>query len=130
VEEGLLPLIAERARGTPRLALRLLQACYRVCRAEGLNTITLDQLNRACSLEQIDHRGLGPVETKYLGVLYEGPQRLNVIGSLLGLPSRTVAQVTEPFLIRAGFIVKDDQGRRQLTAEGREHVSTSSPIIV
>jgi Holliday junction DNA helicase RuvB len=42
---------------------------------------------------------------------------------MLGLPSRTVAEVTEPFLIRSGLIIKDDQGRRQLTAQGREHVS-------
>ena len=39
-----------------------------------------------------------------------------MLASMLGLPSRTVAEVTEPFLIRAGYIVKDDQGRRQLTA--------------
>jgi Holliday junction DNA helicase RuvB len=130
VEEGLLPLIAERSRGTPRLALRLLQACHRVCRSEGESTITLEQLNRACALEQIDHRGLGPVEQKYLSVLYDGPQRLNVIGSLLGLPARTVAQVTEPFLIRAGLILKDEQGRRQLTADGRVYVSNSRSMIV
>ena len=43
----------------------------------------------------------------------------------LGLPSRTVSQVTEPFLIRAGLVVKDDNGCRQLTALGREHLVNS-----
>ena len=38
---------------------------------------------------------------------------MNVVASLLALPSRTVAEVTEPFLLRAGLIVKDDQGRDQ-----------------
>ena len=66
--------------------------------------------NRACDLEQIDEIGLGPVEQKYISILKDGPQRLNVIATMLGLPSRTIAQVTEPFLIRAGLVVKDDQG--------------------
>lgn len=123
VEEQVLPLIAMRSRGTPRLALRLLQACYRVCRSVGESTIVQEHLDRACSLEQIDELGLGPVEQKYVGILREGPQRLNVIASLIGLPSRTVSQVTEPFLIRAGLITKDDQGKRMLTGSGYEHAS-------
>lgn len=118
VDEEVLPLIAMRSRGTPRLALRLLQACYRVCRAQGESLITHDHLQRACSLEQIDEIGLGPIEQRFIQILRDGPSRLNVIASLLGLPSRTIAQVTEPFLIRAGLVVKDDQGRRQLTASG------------
>jgi len=125
VHEELLPLIAQRSRGTPRLALRLLQSCRRVCRSEGEDTITLAHLNRACDLEQIDSLGLGPTEQKYLRIVADGNSRLNVVASMLGLPARTVAEVTEPFLIRAGLMVKDDQGRRQLTAEGRMHVSNS-----
>lgn len=123
IHEELLPLIAQRSRGTPRLALRLLQSCHRVCRANGDDTITLGHLRRACDLEGIDALGLGPTEQKYLRIVVDGNSRLNVIASMLGLPSRTVAEVTEPFLIRSGLIIKDDQGRRQLTAQGREHVS-------
>lgn len=122
IHEELLPLIARRARGTPRLALRLLQACRRVCRAGGENTITADHLHRACELEQIDDIGLGPTEQRYLAVLAEGACRLNVVASMLGLPGRTVSQVVEPFLLRAGLIVKDDAGRRELTSLGREHL--------
>lgn len=127
IHEELLPQIAQRAKGTPRLGLRLLQACRRVCRAEGEQTITLDHLNRACGLEQIDATGLGPTEQKYLAALADagGVGRLNVVASMLGLPSRTVAEVVEPFLLRSAYIVKDDQGKRQLTAEGREIVSNS-----
>ena len=122
IDEQALPLIAQRSRGTPRLALRLLQACYRVCRSGGEETITIDHLNRACSLEQVDGVGLGPVEQRYVSILADGPKRLNVIASVIGLPSRTISQVTEPFLIRCGLVIKDDQGRRQLTAAGYEHV--------
>ena len=125
VEDTVFPEIARRSRGTPRLALRLLQACRRVCRAEGQDTITADHLNRACELEGIDLLGLGPVDQHYLAVLADGASRLNVIASRLGLPTRTVAEVVEPFLIRVGLIVKDDQGRRELTAEGRDHPSQS-----
>ena len=114
--------MAERARGTPRLALRLLQSCRRVCRAEGERTITAEHLRRACELEQIDGIGLGPTEQRYLSVLAEGASRLNVVASMLGLPARTVSQVVEPFLLRAGLIVKDDAGRRELTARGRERI--------
>ena len=130
VDEAVFPFIAQRARGTPRLALRLLQACRRVCRAEGENSITLEHLERACNLEGIDGLGLGPTEQFYLRILAEGDSRLNVIASRIGLPARTVSQVTEPFLIRAGLVMKDDQGRRQLSTEGRNHLSKSRPNSV
>jgi Holliday junction DNA helicase RuvB len=130
VEDLVPPLIAARSRGTPRLALRLLQACRRVCRALGEQRIVLDHLRKACFLENLDECGLGPTEQQYIRALADGANRLNVVASVLGLPSRTVAEVTEPFLIRAGLILKDDQGRRQLTAAGREHLLTSRPITV
>ena len=125
IHEELLSQIAQRARGTPRLALRILQACRRVARSEGEFTITAAHLQRACALDQLDDLGLGPTEQQYLTALAEGNSRLNVLSSILGLPSRTVATVIEPFLIRAGLIVKDDSGRRQLSGKGREHLSAS-----
>lgn len=125
VDEVVLPEIARRSRGTPRLALRLLQSCRRVCRAEGQTVITIGHLRRACLLEQLDDHGLGPVEQKYLEILDQGGSRLNVIASMLGLPPRTVADVNEPFLLRTGLLIKDDQGRRILSPEGREHLLAS-----
>ncbi len=122
IDEGVLPMIAQRSRGTPRIALRLLQACWRVCRAEGEKAILPSHFERACALEQIDGLGLGSTERKYLSILAEGPSRLNVISMILGLPTRTVAQVTEQYLVRSGLIDKDKLGMRQLTAKGLEHV--------
>lgn len=122
VEEEVFGHAAVRSRNTPRLVLRLLQAAHRVARAEAAGVITLAHLERACALEGIDQLGLGPTEQQYLDILLEGPTRLNMLATRLGLPSRTVAEVTESFLIRAELIVKDEQGRRQLTAEGREHI--------
>ncbi len=114
-------LIAQRSRGTPRIALRLLQSCRRVGRSQGHHIITVAHFERACELEQIDHAGLGPVEQKYLSILADGPTRLNVISTILGLPTRTVSEVTEQFLIRSGLIDKDKNGLRQLTAKGLQH---------
>lgn len=129
VEDTVLLLIAQRSRGTPRLALRLLQSCRRVCRANGDSIITAQQLERACELEQTDSRGLGPTERQYLEILSDGASRLNVLASRLGLPAQTVASVAEPFLIRSGLIIKDDHSRRQLTSLGREHLSQSNSIL-
>ena len=106
VDEKVLPLIAQRSKGVPRLALRLLQSCRRVCRAEGEKAILPVHFERACQLEQLDDMGLGPLERKYLAILKDGPSRLNVISSVLGLPTRTVSEVTEQYLIRAGLIDK------------------------
>jgi len=125
INDAILPLISERSRGTPRLALRLLQAARRVCRAEGDHTITTAHLARACNLERIDVIGLGATERQYLQLLAGGASRLNVVASMMGLPTRTVAQVIEPYLLRKGLVVKDDTGRREVTAQGREHLTES-----
>ena len=110
--------IARRSRGTPRLALRLLQAAYRVSRSRSSEIITLDDLSHACHLEGIDKHGLGPMDRQYLEVLRESPAQLNVLASRLGTLGQTVAQVVEPYLIRAGLIAKGEGSRRQLTAKG------------
>jgi Holliday junction DNA helicase RuvB len=125
VEPDVLSEIAVRSRGTPRLGLRLLSSCHRVSRSQGEDELRLVHLQRACSLENLDELGCGPTEQDYLRLLTDGPMRLNVIASSLGLPARTVSQVTEPFLIRAGLVAKDDQSRRQLTALGHERRSNA-----
>ncbi len=123
VDDFVFKIISERSRGTPRLALRLLQACRRVCRSLGETNITVEHLMKSCELEQIDNKGLGITEQQYLQIIADGMTRLNVIASKIGLPSQTVSKVIEPYLIRSGLIVKDDQGRRQLTEIGHLHVS-------
>jgi Holliday junction resolvasome RuvABC ATP-dependent DNA helicase subunit len=85
---------------------------------------TIDQLMNA--LANTKHGAATFTEQKYIAILKDGPQRLNVIASLIGLPSRTVSQVSEPFLIRAGLVVKDDQGKRMLTAAGYEHAAQTA----
>jgi Holliday junction resolvasome RuvABC ATP-dependent DNA helicase subunit len=86
--------------------------------------LTTHHLLRAFDLEGLDKLGLSRVEQKYLRILAEGDNRLNVIAGRLGLPPRAVSQVIESFLLRANLICKDDQSRRQLTALGREHLAS------
>ena len=123
VHEAALPLIGQRAKGTPRLALRLLQSCRRVCRAQGDTTITAKHLETACELDQLDRLGLDATEQAYLRILADGPARLNVIATRIGLPVQTVQRVTEAALVRLGLVGKDKTGVRELTALGRAHVS-------
>jgi Holliday junction DNA helicase RuvB len=130
LDEAVPNLIGQRARGTPRLALRLLAAARRVSRSQGEQIIALTHLKKACGLEGSDELGLGPTDQAYLKAVADGATRLNVIATLIGLPARTTSKVIEPFLIRAGLVLKDDQGRRQLTGLGREHLLKSCGVGV
>ena len=125
IEEGVPHSIGERSKGIPRLAIRLLQSCWRVCRAAGEEIMTRRHLERACTLEQIDPVGLDATEQTYLRLLSEGPLRLNMLATMLGLPAKTLSSVTESFLVRAGLITKDKHGLRLLTAKGMEHVQAT-----
>lgn len=125
VDDDVFREASHRGRGTPRLVLRLLNAGMRVTRSEGENTITWQHFRQACFLEGVDRQGCDLVEQQYLGILHEhGASRLGMIASRMGLPRRTIEQVVEgEWLIRGGFIEKDDQSRRVLTDKGREHAS-------
>lgn len=114
-----------RAKGIPRLVLRLLNASMRTTRAEGSTTITWENFRQACFLEGIDRQGCDLTEQQYLGILLEqGPSRLGMITARMGLPRQTIERVVESeWLVRGGFIQKDDQSRRVLTEKGREHAS-------
>lgn len=124
VEGDVFALTGQRAKGTPRLAIRLLEGCYRTSRAEGADVITVAHLERTCLLEGLDRTGLDKNEQSYLRLLSrtrDKPVRLNVVASVLGLPARTIADVTEKFLLREGFIVRCESGRA-LTDKGLEYV--------
>jgi len=87
VQDAVFQMIAQRGKGTPRIALRLLDSTRMVAYSENAEVITTNHFHRACQLEGIDHIGLTTSEIKYLKILYEndGKARLNVIASRLGL---------------------------------------------
>ncbi len=120
----LLEEISKRARGTPRIALRLLQSAHRVQVAEGSNVLTVDHLRRACEVERISGEGLDNVQQKVLHLLGAGPMRLNVLASMLGVSTKVLTKTVEPFLLRQGLIVKTDGGLRNLTESGQRHLDT------
>lgn len=123
VEPAVFALIAARSKGTPRLAIRLLEGCYRTARAEGSDSIICLHLLRTCELEGLDEHGLDQTEQKYLRLLAQAngkPVRLSVISSILGLPNQTITSVTEKFLLRAGLVIRCENGRA-LTERGAEY---------
>ncbi len=121
IHPAVIPAIAQRARQTPRIGLRLLQSCRRVCRSLGDTEITIEHLNKACELEKLDSLGLDVNQQQYLQILLGGDSKLNVISSRIGLPSKTISDVVEPFLIRSELVAKDEKSGRVLTAFGRGH---------
>ena len=113
---------AKRGRGTPRLVLRLLNASQRTARSEGAATVTLDHFRKTCLLEAVCCKGLDINEQRYLQILLEGPQRVNVIASKMGLPRKTVQEVIEgDYLLRSSLVAKEEDSRRVLTPEGLRH---------
>ncbi|WP_166831583.1 AAA family ATPase [Thalassoroseus pseudoceratinae] len=120
----LLPEIAKCARQTPRIAIRLLGAARRVAVAQGANRVEVGHLLYACRIERISSRGLDNFQQKYLRLLGTSSQRLNVLASMLGVTSAKVVTATiEPFLLRSAFVVKTDNGLRQLSQAGRDHLA-------
>ncbi len=127
IEEEAIKGLALRGRGTPRIAIRLLEAARRTARAEGADTITVTHLARMCEIEGYDHLGLDILERRYLDLLRaaQGPLRLNMIATQLSLPKRTIEAVIESELIRLGLVTKSEDGR-MLTAAGASHLSVST----
>jgi Holliday junction DNA helicase RuvB len=127
VDEQVVALIAQRGRGTPRIALRLLESCRRVCRSLGETIILPEHLDKACSLEGVDTRGLDRQELTLLRMLHESkrPLRLNVIAARLGLPPKSISNVFEPYLLRLGLIQRCAEGRT-ITQEGIEYLTATA----
>lgn len=129
-EPELLGEIAQRSRGTPRIALRFLQSARRVQMAEGGNVLSVDHLRRACEVERISDLGLDNVQQKYLHLLANGPVRLNVLASMLGVSTKLLTKTTESLLLRNGMVVKTDAGLRTLTEIGQKHLDDLRPASV
>jgi Holliday junction DNA helicase RuvB len=130
IEPELLGEIAKRGRGTPRIALRLLQSARRVQVAEGGNVLTVSHLRRACEVERISDLGLDNMQQKYLHLLGGGPVRLNVLASMLGVSTKVLQKTVEGFLLRSGMIVKTDSGLRSLTETGQNHLDNLRQVSV
>jgi Holliday junction DNA helicase RuvB len=127
IDEGVLSQIAMRGKGTPRLAIRLLEACHRFTRSVGADQVTDEHFRETVMLEGIDELGLGPDEQRYLRFLARrngDPTRLTTSEAALGIHARTIQQVVEPFLVRSGLVERHAAGRI-ITEKGMSHIERS-----
>lgn len=126
VEDAVVQGIARRSRGTPRLAVRLLEATQRQARANDHHEVTLSHFRAMIDTEGFDNIGLDVTEQAYMRVLRDSaePVRLNVLATRLGLPRRTIEGVVESELIRLGLVMKTEAGR-SLTPAGVEHLGST-----
>ncbi len=117
--------IARRARGTPRVALRLLRRVrdYAQVRADGV--ITSKVAKEALDLLQVDPLGLDDVDRRVLRTIIEkyggGPVGLNTIAASISEEQDTIMDVVEPYLLQLGFLDRTPQGR-VATRSAYEHL--------
>lgn len=107
--------IAARARGTPRIANRLLRRVRDFAEVRGDGTVNQAQANRALNLLQVDARGFDQQDRRLLEALIHkfdgGPVGLDNIAAAIGEARDTIEDVLEPFLIQQGFLVRTARGR-------------------
>ena len=107
--------IARRARGTPRIANRLLRRVrdYAQVRADG--TITLDVAHAALKLPDVDEHGFDEIDRKLLRTIIDkfsgGPVGLNTIAAAISEEKDAIEDIYEPFLIQIGFLDRTPRGR-------------------
>lgn len=107
--------IARRARGTPRVALRLLRRVrdYSEVRADGV--ITQETASAALSLMEIDRQGLDDLDRRVLSAIIDkyngGPVGLNTLAASISEEPDTIMDVVEPYLLQLGYIERTAQGR-------------------
>ena len=73
--------------------------------------------------------GIGIPHDK-LHLLGNGPQRVGVLASMLGVGPKVLQKTVEPYLLRAGMVVKNDAGLRTLTESGHRHLEDMRPASV
>jgi Holliday junction DNA helicase RuvB len=122
--------IARRARGTPRVGLRLLRRVrdYAEARADGI--ITASVTEDALKLMEIDHLGLDEIDRRILRTIIEkfggGPVGLDTIAASISEDSSTIMDVYEPYLIQLGFIDRTPRGRI-CTVHAYDHLKLAYP---
>ncbi|MGD8904089.1 MAG: Holliday junction branch migration DNA helicase RuvB [Anaerolineae bacterium] len=125
IEDGGVSEIARRARGTPRVANRLLKRVrdYAQVRADGLITRAVAQ--DALALLEVDPLGLDDIDRRVLHTIIEkfdgGPVGLDTIGAALSEEPDTIMDVVEPYLLQLGFLDRTPRGR-VATRRAYEHL--------
>ncbi|MEQ8404671.1 MAG: Holliday junction branch migration DNA helicase RuvB [Oceanicaulis sp.] len=107
--------IAKRARGTPRVAGRLLRRVRDFTEADGVEVIDRASADKALKRLEVDEIGLDSLDRRYLKVLIEsfngGPAGLDTLAAACAEARDALEDVVEPFLIQQGFIQRTPRGR-------------------
>jgi len=125
--------IAKRARGTPRIANRLLRRVrdFADIRSDGtINAVTADQ---ALNLLNVDKLGLDSMDRRLLNAIVEkfdgGPVGIDNLGAALSEETGTLEEVIEPYLIQQGLLMRTPRGR-VVTPRTYEHLGLQAPETV
>ncbi len=122
--------IARRARGTPRVANRLLRRIrdYAQVRADGI--VTEAVAREALEMLDVDHFGLDEMDARLLRAIIEkfdgGPVGVQTIAAAVGEDADTIEEVYEPFLVQNGFLQRTSRGR-MATALAYRHFGFTPP---
>jgi Holliday junction DNA helicase RuvB len=122
--------LATRARGTPRIALRLLRRLVDFACVAEQTSISLDLLSPSLKALDIDSQGLDSLDRRYLEHLaYHfkgGPVGIETLSAALFEEKRTLEDVVEPYLMQQGFLQRTAQGR-VLGERAYEHLNITPP---
>lgn len=122
--------IARRARGTPRIAGRLLRRVADFVLVEGNGRLTQEIADRALTRLGVDHIGLDGADRRYLTLLAEhyggGPVGVETIAAALSESRDAIEEVIEPFLLQQGLIQRTPRGR-MLASRAWSHLGLPQP---
>jgi len=125
-------VVAQRSRGTPRIANRLLKRVrdFAQVRGAGDGRVTSELAGAALDLLDIDDRGLDALDRQLLRAIAEhhagGPVGLQTMAATISEPVETLEDVIEPYLMQIGLLARTQRGR-QLTAGAWEHLGLAPP---
>ncbi len=122
--------IAERARGTPRIANRLLRRVRDYAQVKADGRIVGPVAEAALDLLEVDPQGFDTLDRKLLTTVIDkfdgGPVGIDSIAAAVGEERGTLEDVTEPYLIQQGFLVRTARGR-MATRTAYEHFGRTPP---
>ena len=122
--------IAKRARGTPRIALKLLKRARDFVQVKAEGKLTKDLIAKALDMLEVDEVGLDSSDVRNLKSIIEkhsgGPVGIETIASTISEDIGTIEEVIEPYLLQVGFIKKTARGR-VATPAAYHHLKISLP---
>ena len=122
--------IARRARGTPRIAGRLLRRVRDFASVLGAETITRAIADKALSALEVDQAGLDAMDNRYLNLVAlsfgGGPVGIETIAAALSEPRDAIEDIIEPYLIQQGFLQRTPRGR-VMTPHAYRHLGLAVP---